>query len=85
MRHINMYANEDSSNSYLLTFAKQNKHICININLFAKDMHINSQILLPLFVTHQQRGQSKIKSNKFFSPFMSKKQRDQEGVIQINQ
>ena len=50
-----MYANEDSSNSYLLTFAKQNKYICKNINPFSQNMHIN-QNLSPPFCQSSTKG-----------------------------
>ena len=41
---------------------------------------IYTQILLPLFVNHQQRVQSKINQTNFSPPFCQK-QRNQGGVI----
>ena len=68
MRHINMYANvgvnmliKHKTKSFY-PFCKT-KHICINNKedkyyspLSNENMHIYTQILLPLFVNHQQRG-----------------------------
>ena len=77
-----MYANEwreTKSNPICKT-----KHICIKHKYYSplskkdkyfsplskENMHI-SQILLPLFVNHQQRGESKNTTNKFSPPFWS--------------
>ena len=49
-------------------------HICKNVS-----MHINkTQIFLPLFVNHQQRGKS-IKHIDTFSPFLSETKRSRRG------
>ena len=39
---------------------------------------LNSQILLPLFVNHQQRGKQS-KQNKIFSPFLFETMNQQRG------
>ena len=65
---------------YLQTITYIHEHKIFS-PLHKEDMHIKSQILLPLFVNHQQRGQSEFKSNKFFSPFLSRTKRSRRGNL----
>jgi len=77
---LNQIINQIFFSYYLQTITYMHEHKNFS-PLHKEDMHIKSQILLPLFVNHQQRGQSEFKSNKFFSPFLSRTKRSRRGNL----
>ena len=53
---------------------------CIDFDLEFYICMLNSQIILPLFVNHQQRGKQS-KQNKIFSPFFVRNKESTEGLV----
>ena len=79
MKHMNMYAMYGDKTNQILFSYLQNKTYMHKHKYYSplskKNMHI-SQILLPLFVNHQQKGNS---TKQIFSPFLSKIKRSRRG------